>query len=74
MSGPWLLRRYAENGFPAVGMIEPRGYTGDPQCVMCCQGHMYLCTPGGRVSATVTVPPTKNMNKHTHTPFQLLNF
>jgi len=22
---------YAENGFPAVGYIEPRGYTGDPQ-------------------------------------------
>lgn len=22
---------YAENGFPSVGYIEPRGYTGDPQ-------------------------------------------
>lgn len=22
---------YAENGFPSVGLIEPRGYTGDPQ-------------------------------------------
>ena len=26
-----LLRaRYTENGFPSVGFIEPRGYTGDP--------------------------------------------
>jgi hypothetical protein len=22
---------YVENGYPSVGLIEPRGYTGDPQ-------------------------------------------